>query len=255
MSYDQNIHVIFINVENGEPFGETSIAANQLPPSFDDNNTLQIGHEQWQVIEATPSQASDFIASKELVLHLKKISTPLPPSNILYSLPTISNEIPMLVQEAPFSSFTLFLHEDEWRQKEFIHPRKLALVGEEVDEIKEIWMNFSKEIDDDHRAFKNIHVRKTIGLPGLYISLEQLMAVLQVSEPGSISFQGHEGYVENGFSLETTNSKYYGIVENGVVKQLGVIEENDSTMREVNKLIRVFSLSFVNWVQCLIIPA
>ncbi|ATL46642.1 hypothetical protein COR50_05280 [Chitinophaga caeni] len=256
MSNDQHVDVVvhFIDIDSGETFASSNVPISQLPESFEKQTTLNIGEDEWQVIDANPLLASVFKETQQLTLKLKKIEK-LDPRDTLYSIPTISSELPNLAEKAPFPDFTLYLHEDEWRQKEFIHPKKLVIAGEEVDEIKEIWMNESKEIDEDHRAFKRIHVRKLIGTPNLYIPLFELAKLLNAGEPGSVAFQGIEGFVENGFALETGNSKYYGLVENGVVKLLGVVEEGKATMREVGLILKVFPASFVNWSQCLIVPA
>lgn len=92
------------------------------------------------------------------------------PNDIWFTIPTISNEIPQTTPKTTETEFDIFIHEDDYRQKQFLNMSSLSQVQEEFNDIKEIWTNHSKK-SEDYTLFKNCHVRKIIGSPNLDNSL------------------------------------------------------------------------------------
>lgn len=90
------------------------------------------------------------------------------PNDIWFTTPSISNEFPQLTEKINESEFDIFIHEDDYRQNEFLNQNTLPKIKEEFIGIKDIWNNHSKK-SDDYTLFKNCHVRKTIGSPNLTI--------------------------------------------------------------------------------------
>ena len=91
---------------------------------------MHLGTEDWDVVEANPIYASEFTASGELTLRLKKAEQGSKnelsnPNDMLFTLPTIANELATSNATAEFNDFTLVLHEDDWRQCEFFTQRPL----------------------------------------------------------------------------------------------------------------------------------
>jgi hypothetical protein len=167
-----------------------------------------------------------------------------------FTLPTVSDERPQMNNLPAYPDFTVTLTRDDWRQAEFINISKLCAVGEEVDEIKDIWINHSKESAEGIRLFHQLHIRKQIGPAELFIPLFELKALLRSDSLGSIAFDQQPGFVKNGFALTTAASCYYGLEENGVVKYLCMHHSLPPAEREISRIIRSFSLIFVNWYNC-----
>jgi hypothetical protein len=60
------------------------------------------------------------------------------PQNIRYSIPTISNELPLFSDKYPFYDFTHTIHEDNWRQMEFLPQNELPVIEEEMKMVEDI---------------------------------------------------------------------------------------------------------------------
>lgn len=170
-----------------------------------------------------------------------------------FPLPTVSNELPPMTNLPAYPDFTVTLSGDNWRQAEFVNISKLKIVGAEVDEIKEIHINHSREMAEGIRAFDRVHIRREIGAPELFIPLFELRSFLNSETLGAIAIDGHSGFVKNGFAIASRAGCYYGIEENGVVKSLAICDINECIAYEIPRIVRHFSLIFVDWCDCNIV--
>ncbi len=168
-----------------------------------------------------------------------------------FPIPTVSNELPPMTNLPAYPDFTVTLSGDDWRQAEFVNISKLKFVGAEVDEIKEIHINHSREMAEGTRAFDHIHIRK-MGAPELFIPLFELRSFLNSDALGAIAIHDHPGFVKNGFAIASRGGCYYGTQENGIVKSLALCDANEWAKHEVPGMVRHFSLIFVDWCQCII---
>ena len=175
----------------------------------------------------------------------------LNPKDILFSIPTISNEFPPISEEPIKADFDTFIFDDDWRQNEFLNFSALPLIEIEIQGIRKIWDNYSKKVDEKFTAFTECHVRKTIGEPNLEIEFEDLLTLLDQPKIGAVKIG--DNYIADNFSLQTANSTYYGTKTSSMVTQLCISSWNDSTTSEIVKLTKAFNLVFVNWYHCDII--
>src|SRR5579885_2574053 len=114
------IQVMFIDTATGKPFATVALPADHLPQSFEAETTFHLGDEEWSVAQADPMTAAEFIQTGQLTVTLAKISR-VNPQDILYSLPTICDAIPAIAEGSTKLRKRVFeLHEDDWRQREFI---------------------------------------------------------------------------------------------------------------------------------------
>jgi len=121
----------------------------------------------------------------------------------------------------------------------------------EINKIEKVKLNDSKEVNSEFTAFKNCHVRDTIGEPNLELNLVQLKSILKTEKIGSLKISNE--FVENGFSLKTDSTTFYGTIENGTISKFCIGEFSDNTSNEIQKIINEFKLLFVGWYHCQII--
>jgi hypothetical protein len=170
--------------------------------------------------------------------------TSINPNNIWFSTPTISNEFPRTISKTKDTEFDIYIHEDDYRQNEFLNSSALSAIQSEFKEIKEIWDNHSKKTDD-YSLFKNCHVRKTIGLPNLTINFNELKTLLNFNSIGQVIIDGN--VLLNGFAFKTDNTTYFGTLEDGNVIELCITQWNEKTTNEISIINNAFNLVFVNW--------
>lgn len=243
---NNKIKVQFINNLNGATIGVAEMLPGQLPESFSVPTTMHIHENDWTVEEAIPENAADFIQSKQLILKMRKVEY-VDPKDILFTLPTISNELPNMEDRSIYNHFEVSILEDDWRQNEFLNKSSYPLVDIEVAKIQDIWANNSKETGASFPAFNKCHVRDVIGAPGLTVNFEALKNLLKTEEVGSLKLNSNNGFVLSGFSIKTENTTYYGVVNNQIVDHLCVSRYSDHSITEIENIVRTFDLIFINW--------
>jgi hypothetical protein len=169
------------------------------------------------------------------------------PNDIWFTTPTISNEFPQLAEKINETEFDIFIHEDDYRQNEFLNQNTLPKIEEEFIGIKDIWYNHSKK-SDDYTLFKNCHVRKTIGSPNLAINFKELKSLLKCETVGQVVINGN--ILLNGFAIKTENTTYFGLLNNDNVFELCIAQWNDNTTNEILEINKTFNSVFVNWYHC-----
>jgi len=243
------IKVQFIDILNGNTIGVSEMKAEQLPETFSVPTTMHIQDNDWNIEEAIPENSIDFIRTKTLVLKMRKIEK-INTNEIWYSLPTISNEFPPTVAGAPQTEFDIHIHEDDYRQKEFLNLNVQPRIKEELIGIKNIWKNQSKK-SEDYTLFKNCHVRNVIGKPNLKINFKELKYLLKCNSVGHVIINNVT--LLNGFAIKTENTTYFGTLNIDTVTELCISQWNENSTNEILEVNKAFNLLFVNWPQCNII--
>jgi hypothetical protein len=187
-----------------------------------------------------------FGRSKKAEPETDKVVT-MNPNDIWFTTPTISNEFPQLTPKTKETKFDIFIHEDDYRQNEFLNQSSLPKIEEEFSGIKEIWANHSKK-NDEYTLFKNCHVRKTIGSPNLKVNFNELKALLNCNSVGQVIINGN--VLTNGFAIKTDNTTYFGTLNDDTVIELCIAQWNDNTTNEILNVDKAFNLLFVNWYHC-----
>jgi len=243
---DASIQVNFIDNATGQSIGTTALKPEQLPATFEVATTFTIQEQQWSVQEAIPATAAEFTRTGHLTLRLDKVEY-MNPKDILFTLPTISNELPDVEETARFHEFELSILADDWRQNEFLPADAAPRIAEEVAAIEAIWQHHASPADEGIQTFHKLHVRVDIGLPGLVLDLAQVQAVLGAKRIGSLKIYDQPGYVQNGFALETAAAQYYGLLEGDTVTNLCMDGVQEEALPEVQAAIQAFDLVFVVW--------
>jgi hypothetical protein len=243
---NNNIKVQFIDNFNGQTIGVSEMTADQLPETFSVQTTMHIQDEDWTIEEAIPENSTEFIKTKSLVLKMRKVEK-MNPNDIWFSLPTISNEFPELIETTNQTDFDINIHEDDYRQREFLNVSSLPVVEQEFVEIKDIWENQSKK-SDDYTLFKTCFVRKSIGSPNLTISFQKLQNLLHNKSFGQVIINNN--VLKNGFSIQTENTIFFGSLIADTVKELCISEWNENSVSEILEINKAFNLLFVNWYNC-----
>lgn len=247
---NNKVKVYFIDALDESIIGVSKLMPDQLPKTFQIQTTMHLNGEDWSVVEAIPPNSIEFLESKELVLKVSRVEY-INPNDILFTVPTISNEIPRLTQSSIYSEPNYSIIEDVWRQNEFLDKTSIPLIEIEVNKIENIKLNESDTSNPELTGYKNCHVRDSIGIPQLNLSLSELKTILKTESIGSLKMN-HE-FIANGFSLSTDSTTYYGVIENDIISQFCVGEFSNETLNEIQLIVNKFNLLFVNWIQCFII--
>jgi len=251
---NEKIKVQFYDSTSQKLIGVAEMLPGQLPETFAIETKMTLQNSEWLVEEAVPITSAEFTKSKSLILKMSKIEL-LGTSDILYTLPSISNDFPITADTALYQNhtFDIFITEDEWRQNEFLNSSLLQLVETEIEKITEIIENHSKAIDDQMTAFGKCHLRTMIENPDLEITLPRLKELLSIVNIGNVKMIGSGKFLQNGLCLATDNTTFYGVLKSGNITHLGISEFSEKSFNEIKAITRAFDLIFVDWYNCDII--
>jgi hypothetical protein len=251
------IKVTFVD-EGGAQVAESNMAAEQLPASFARPTTLHLKGEAWSVLRAEPAAAEDFVAAGELKLVVRRLEAQtVPLDKVLYSLPTICDEIPgVLAGSARAGKQVLEIHEDEWRQVELVSPPNEVAVRRCFDEIAKIF----KDERAPSGAFLRLHVRTEVADPLVGVELKIDTALAHFPGARSLegmSYEGGHGVIEGGFAFQTAHGlAMYGHARDGFVDALGITGEPDERdAPALAALMTVEELKLVDWCAMKIVAA
>lgn len=239
------IKVKLIEALDNDLIGEVQLSPSQLPPSFKASATIHLNDKDWQIVKAEPEESFDFCKTGKLTLWLRPLVT-IDPSLIRFSIPTLSNALPAVSDSFLFNDFTLTLHEDDWRQIEFLPMSLLPVIQEEMTDVEAIIFPEDNPDFNSLNGFDKVHVRSRIGEHHLSIPLEVFCERASITQKGSIAFQEYTGFVKNGFALKGANYTWYGIAENNTIKDLA-IDFFDSIDDEIMQILKHYDLLMVGW--------
>jgi hypothetical protein len=254
---EQIVEVVFINEETGDPIAGGNIPTSQLPDTFAKNTVMHINEQPWQVIKADPVTAEEFTKTGKLTLTCAKIEY-VSDKGVLYSLPTINDETPETGDLAPEQNvFTL--HEDDWRQVEFISESHLESANTELRAIMSIYQNHQEEA-----GFSKLHIRKAIKRPlNTTLTIDKIKQYLpsDVKDASAVVFAQDENRIDDVFALNISPLVIYGHVnKSGNIDALCMqfIDNPTNTLPYVIdglvNFMKDHDLIFVDWVRLQIIP-
>ena len=203
------IEVKFINQQTGDVFMKSLMPVDQLPDSFDIDTSLTVQDKQWAVVKAEPAAKEDFSQTVALEITLAEIEY-MDPNEIHYSLPSISNCIAEVDESTQSTENTLIIHEDDWRNVEFVSAEYIPQITDNLNEIMVIHQENPLEY-----GFRDIHLREEPQEPlqGIPLTLSELIEAFgDVKSFDGVSYKGTSNKLKNSFAFETPGGiNFYGI--------------------------------------------
>lgn len=232
------IHVTLVDASSGSPFATTELPAGQLPETFELETTMHVGSDDWQVEKADPIDRAAYVEAGQLTLVLRKVEK-IDTSKVLFSLPTIENALPPMRE--PDSSPAYEMHEDDWRQREFISRQFAGEVESEFVEIRKVWA------EQDGPGFQRCHVRSKVTEPlrGVGLALAEVSEALGGIEPIGLEVGG--GRVVDGFAFPLPGGVAYVRLGDGSVEALGL--HGDAEPGGLRGIANEHGLVLVDWIR------
>jgi hypothetical protein len=252
----KTIHVELFDVDELIQFEPLDLPPDRLPDSFEASTTIHLGERNFEVIEARPMTAAEFIASGKLRLVLREVRIEqVNVKDILFSLPTIDGVLPPIGEgSTKLNKQVVEIHEDDWRQVEFV----ARAVQDQIDEHRRAIRRIYEEQRTEHGYFRKLHVREQLATPlaGTNLTVANLVAAFDAPpmQLDGVSFHGVAGLVEGGFAIRLLS----GIELLGVTNRMGHVAAlclshappNNALDRDLPALARFareHDLCLVNW--------
>lgn len=215
------VNVEFIDSDTNQTFARSEVPLEALPASFEADTTLTIKEENWSVVRAEPVVTGEALRTG-LRLWLRKENIQMVnPADLLYSLPTLNDELPGLApNSSKLNKRVLEMHEDDWRQIEFISLQYQTQIEDELKQIRRIYQEESAGA-----GFRSLHVRSQIPRPltGSEVRLSDFPAPTSqtIQSLEGVAFAGIAGLVDSAFTLSWGEIlTWYGLQQGDVLETL-----------------------------------
>ena len=212
------IRVEFVNAGSGQPFSVSEVDVDELPDVFDVESEISIADTRYEIVEANPAFKKDFSVSGAVSLKLRRIEL-VDPDKILFSLPTIDTHPPEAGDVECPADKRLIIHEDDWRQIEFISMSHLPGIRSELSAVERVYQE-CRQGD----GFRRIHVREEIGAPLFDTLLDLKKAKRELGSKRTLkgfSVGGSRRLAADGFAFETDlGMSFFGLQTNSTATAL-----------------------------------
>lgn len=249
--FNAKVKVTFIDDATGNSVGVTELPPNDLPETFELDTTLHIGADDWSVIHAEPKTRDRFAKTKSLTLRIRRLEK-VDPRTILFSLPSICDFIPPLV-DRPLSGGEFVIAEDDWRQFELVSHELAQEADEEIASIRRIHETAAAGV-----GWREIHIRKKLTSP-LFAEL----SLLQLAESlngrpklEGVTYRQARSPIADSYSLTLADGLLlYGLAPDGRIGVLAISQypqtsASEESIERLKTLARDFDLNLVSWCRC-----
>jgi hypothetical protein len=241
------------------PFARASLPIDQLPDTFEIDTKFSIQDEEWWVSNARPLTKKEFRKAGWLqVFVYKPVTGMISVDKLLFSLPTISDDIAGLEQAASLEN-VLVVHEDDWRQQELVSREFVDAIAAEMESISQIY-----ETQRSGKGFKKCHLRSSIPLPlrNVCLTLTDLKSRLGCAHDyRGVAFSNMAATITNGFAFKSEDgSVLWGQTSENAEITILCIQYPAPDSLDLSKagtmdsLLAEFDLYFVDWVDELVVP-
>jgi hypothetical protein len=256
----KTISVEYVEAGKRQPMSTAKVPTGDLPDVFEIDSVMEYDGKKWTIVAAVPETKEEFAKAGKLQLFLSKVVQLVPPGDAPFSLPTINDEIG-LVRPAELHENVFVVHEDDWRQVEFVARSHAETVQRELREIRKI-----VDTQQVKGGYKMVHVRKTIPQPlagtGLTTgAIKETFGIRNHFE--GIVITGYNGRVENGFAYDVGGSGVlWGETDgkgNLLCLSLAASQENPgAAIKTLGQDVAAFcskhKLQLVNWTAMSVLP-
>jgi hypothetical protein len=220
-----------VEADTGKLLVESDTPLDSLPETFAGDITLHIGGDDWSVVRAEPLTKAQFSRSGKLRVELRSLKSVaiVNPREILFSLPTLNDALP-LCDGAKADGSEFEMHEDDWRQTEWVDRRFADLIEQELASVR--------RIHEEHQGpggmgFRKVHTRSLIAQP-LDMSPSTVQAVIDAIAPGgrtrNLRLRGEARCVRDGFAIRVSDSAWlYGCLSKAGGHVLGLSGSGDAS--------------------------
>lgn len=250
------VEVVIVNVKNGETVAYSHLAIEHLPDSFLVETSLEIAGRSWVVVEAEPPSKTEFSKTGKVRITVAPAEM-VDPGTILFSLPTISDDLGECVGDLLPSDDYFQIAPDDWRQTEFVAASFRAPIVEELADIDKVRLSA-------HGGYEEIHVRKRV--PNPLVAEKLCLDIVKALMPPDkffkgVSFAGQRGSIPGSFSWTCSGMQVWGVADDeGTIALLCLYflsagELSRQQIERIAKLANECGLIFVDWVSGQTIPS
>ena len=192
---EETVRVEFIDGGTKKVFGVSDMPVAKLPEKFDAGTMLDIQGQKWMVLSADPAAKGDFVKSGKLSLVLSNTSKAFP-AGTLFSMPSVSGGVGNVKGSAPPGENIFSIHENDWRQVEFVSTGYEKEIDAEFADIHNVRVNEHKP-----GGYSDLFVRERVEAPVRDLTLREVRELFpQAKQFDAVGFLHERGTVPRSFA-------------------------------------------------------
>lgn len=174
------------------------------------------------------------------------------PQDILFSTPTLNDALPTAFGPSIAAADCFQMHEDNWRQFEFVSASYRTELASELAAIDKIWKEQGIPLGNDGTAFRSVHVRSRITKP-----LDIPMSVAEFEKlfggPASpIALVGNKRILRDVHAIRRKNVVIYAVIQANRMTTLGIepldrFAITDEAADRLEQFITEHHLQLIHW--------
>lgn len=239
--FPKKAKVKLVFASNNQLIGNYNVWEEKLPVVFDKPVLLEIDGAVWRIVSVAEKRQSSYWLSRKMEIFVEKPENYQPVNR--YLIPTIPYNNLETKEGSSLTGNALQLPMEGYRQMEFLPQNLLENIQEEMNSIEKI---IHPEITYNALSgYLECYHRSSVFDRALAIPYKDLLSTLPIEREGIIIIDDRKKVI-NGFSIITTWHKFYGIVIDGIVRELSV-EGFECLDDEFISLISSFNLVLADW--------
>lgn len=260
MATGRQVLVTFVMAATSHEITRTTLPLDSLIGDVTAGNTVYLGDTGYRIEATDPAEVARAGDTGRLTITVSRLDV-VAPAGVKYSLPTICDELPP--QGPRQDSPPYRMHEDNWRQREFVAAHLLDLIEAELRSVRRIHAEHSvRDAQGNAFCFDAMHIRTQPVRPlPEPIALAQVRELLPAPDRvyGGAGFDQATGSVTDSFAQSFGPLTCYGIARDGQAGVLGVDLRRGSTARlpelaeALPRVLRAFDLVLVDWPGCVVV--
>lgn len=248
--FTPRVFVSFVDQVSGLPIAKSKMPPSQLPDTFALDTQFDLAGTAYVVVRADPLTKAEFTKTKRLTVILSKVEM-IDPKTVLFTLPTICDAALPESRPAFAPGHVHLLHEDDWRQREFVHVSQQTAVSAELFGIRQ-----NDATNSVSSGWREIHIRKLINqpMPGGIAWSDVTKWTSEAEVISGVAFRNRDLLVANAVAVRFADGVVlWGIEESGSLKVLCVEAlggASYSTILALKSIADDLSLILVEWCRC-----
>ena len=253
MSEHRVIKNVLIDFKTGATIAESDMPVERMPQEIRIEQLIQLSGTQFVIKAVWPATMPEILAKGRVEISIEPYQVVLA-GDIRYTIPSISSELPGVIEGSHCDETVKVLHEDDWRQIELVSAHLEPMIDGEFKTIRTVY----EKHRSDAGGFTAVHVRKMIvdPLEKTAIPLDEFRQIFSADARFApnlgVKFAG-TNLVRGGFTLTAgLGSVFYGQVFENRIAVLGKSWDTPERLNEVeiaalSTFLNKYDLLLVEW--------
>ncbi len=246
--FNQKTNVILIDANTGITITSVLLNKTLLPSEFNKPTVIKIDDKKWQVLKVKEQDKGSYFSKKKLTFHVMPVDTFTSQQTFIVATMAHIDTTTGYPTKPLFDEFTLDLTATDWLQLELLPASCIDTITSHILEVESI---LNSPDDYNHLlGYDKCYIRNLSNI-SLGIPIGDFCNSIVPKRKGNVQLKDLN-FLKDSFCIESENYIYYGIINEGFITKLAILEYG-SFDEEMHTLLEKHDLFFVDWANAYIL--